>query len=118
MKDLIERLEAATGAFVGGERSDLSRDLSEALGGYRSGGIVQAWAYAALGDGIEAIGASLALVGEKLPGSMWRVGFDPDDQSMKAEIVTDAPECRHAVANHDTPALAVLLALLRALETK
>lgn len=61
--------------------------------------------------------AALSLVAEKLPGSMWRIGFDPDDGSMKAEFVTAAPECRRVVANHDTPALAVCLALLRALQS-
>lgn len=59
--------------------------------------------------------AALALVERALPGSMWQVGFDPDDGSMCARIVTAAPLCAHAKANHDTAALAICAAALRAL---
>lgn len=59
--------------------------------------------------------AALALIGERLPGAVWRLGFDPDDGSMKAEIVTAAPECRAVRANHDAPAMALCLALLKAI---
>ena len=61
------------------------------------------------------VDAALALAERVLPGCMWRVGFDPDDGSMKAEIVTAAPRCVSVRANHDTPALAICAAVLRAI---
>lgn len=62
--------------------------------------------------------AALALAERVLPGCMWRVGFDPDDGSMKAEIVTSAPKCISAKANHDTAALALCAAIVKARMTQ
>lgn len=59
--------------------------------------------------------AALALVERVLPGAMWQVGFDPDDGSMCARLVTVPPPCAHAKANHDTAPLAMCAALLKAL---
>lgn len=64
------------------------------------------------------IDSALALVEAKLPGTAWRVGLDPGDGSMRAELVTAAPACVVSKANHDCAPLAICIALLRALPSQ
>lgn len=64
------------------------------------------------------VDAALALIERVLRGAVWRVGFDPDDGSIRAEIVGAAPDCVRSTANHDSPALALCAAALRALQAK
>jgi hypothetical protein len=59
--------------------------------------------------------AALAFVEAVLPGAMWQVGFDPDDGSICARLVTVPPPCSHSKANHEHPALALIAATLKAL---
>lgn len=58
----------------------------------------------------------VALIKRVSPDAMWQVGFDPDDGSMLGRIVTAAPACRHGKGNHEEPAIALLISLLRTLE--
>lgn len=127
-KDLIERLEAATGAD-----RELDRDLYWLL---RRPAAERAYWNAAMGmprplgermpEGLGRIGvesaspaytasldASLALVGEKLPDATWLIGSGMAGL-LPAWCRVDDGE----MATAPTPALAVLIALLRALETK
>lgn len=60
--------------------------------------------------------AALALAERLWPHVMWRVGHDPDDGSLKAELVTaqkpgDPPAVQ---SNASTPALALCIAILKA----
>lgn len=138
MKDLIERLEAATGDFGVEEIHELSRALAAALFGPSFTISQHLLCRSALSDGIEAIGASLALVGEKLPGWFWSVRSPWDDETAFTAVLassdyrdetweagdrvtTDLLSGLLVSAKAPTPALAVLIALLkalRALETK
>lgn len=104
--DIVARLESATVADP-----EMAREVAAALFGPGFTISQVLMCRAALSDGIEAIGASLALVGERLPGwtacllgshrGDWTVVIDIGDQT-----TSEAP----------TAPLAVLLALFRALK--
>lgn len=109
---LIARVEAATGR----DPTSYDRFGYDALVLLLGRDEAHAWLYhTKRGDPATSLDTALALVDRVLPETMWQVGFDPDDGSMCARLVTAPPPCTHAKANHDTATLALILALLRAL---
>lgn len=139
---LIERLEAATGADreldcllwlrfgstkgrwdqglpLGPTEMVNCRTMTEALAAFPTdaSGIARAWNVPALTGSLD---AALALVEEKLPGWFWKMGQNPrtpETERYWFEVQCPARDVyREAAA--PTPALAVLIALLRALEEK
>ena len=116
MKEVIERLEGATGP-----NDALNREVCIATG---IAPRIEA-PFDAAGRGVEiyppvmwSIDAALAFVERVLPGVMWRIGFDPDYGVMKAELVTAAPNCINKSARHEKVPLAILIAALKALQER
>lgn len=107
-KDLIERLEAATGA----DRL-LWPDLAQALFGETQTHPQIRLCIDALEGSLD---ASLVLVGEKLPGWHWGVTNTSDQPWHEAWVTPGIGKGSTGFGKN--PALAVLIALLRALETK
>lgn len=117
LSDLIARVEAATGP-------DREIDVAILRALPIEGGWFSVWPDHLTWDSLDAgkfappltasLDAALGLAERVLPGVMWQVGFDPDDGSMCARLVTVPPPCAHVKANHDTPALALCLAILKA----
>jgi hypothetical protein len=113
--DIITRLEAATGPFSGMDGDALARDMADALGSRMD--YFSACLRALRGS----LDAALALVGEKLPGDRI-VGVTEartaDVEAHSAVITIPGPSAWQSFsASAPTPALAVLLALFRALQS-
>jgi hypothetical protein len=110
---LIERLEQATGPLSAPDTYELACDISTTLFGVT--GVIST-VYAAVQDDLN---AALALVEEKLPGWTWSVDSarspcaPTDDGRPQAKV--QAPGGRPFGGGAPTPALAVLIALLKAL---
>lgn len=115
--DIVSRLEAATGpdrqidvlvAMLFNPNSGLTyEDYGDGTFSFSSDAEVPAYT--------ASLDASLALVGEKLPGWTWRAGnlMGSGGPQMQAFCILGASKTEHYGA---TPALAVLLAIFRALK--
>lgn len=123
-KDLIERLEAATGPDRWLDAhvfcalfSEPNRKAVYAHGGaaiiYGPGGEAEIAVFPSYTASLD---ASLVLVGEKLPGWHWGVTNTSDQPWHEAWVTPGIGKGSTGFGKN--PALAVLIALLKALETK
>lgn len=102
LQSLLERVEKAVGPD-----SELDEAIRFQFDPMGSVFYSEHSAYTASIDNVRALAERL------LPGSMMRVFDNPDDGSVRAEIVAES--CAHGRGDHDTWSLAILAALLRAL---
>lgn len=119
LSELIRRLEGAMGDFAHtAERRVVAEAVIFALADRDRD--VSRLAFSALGGDVAAIGAAIALVERQLPGCDWGVGRDGSDGPYYARIFPgQSPPARPSCCDSaSTPALAVLIALMKCREAR